>query len=455
MAKSHSRYVCQECGATSTKWLGYCAQCGNWNTYQEEIVTREVSGTPGNRKSGGKSTQKAKPIQEIPTEGYHRIPLVDEELSRVLGGGIIPGSLTLVAGQPGIGKSTLMLQTAIRERYRVLYVTGEESLQQVKMRAERLGMVNEECFLLAETNLDAITRQIEEVKPLLVIIDSVQTIFTDLLESAPGTVSQVRETSAILQQFAKQHNIAIGLIGHITKEGSIAGPKVLEHIVDAVLQFEGDPHYHYRILRCLKNRFGSIDEMGIYEMEASGLREVSNPSELFLSNDSAGLSGSAIAVVQEGRRAILLETQALVSTAVYGTAQRSATGFDTRRLHMLLAVLEKRSGFTFGNQDVFLNLAGGLKVNDPALDLAVVAALISSLQDIPNDAQSCFTGEVGLSGEIRAVSHIEQRIREADRLGLQHMYLPAQHRDSLKGMKAGLSLHFVTNIHDMVSEVFG
>ena len=455
MAKTITRFVCQNCGASSTKWMGFCSQCDSWNTYEEEVVKPgNAAASPRQKSALRASSKEVQTIQEVDPKEHSRLALTDPELSRVLGGGIIPGSVVLLAGQPGIGKSTLLLQVACQNPMRILYITGEESKEQVRMRADRIGIANSECYLHCETNLADITRAIEQVRPSIVILDSVQTVFTEELESAPGTISQIRECAAQLQQYAKTHHIAIFLIGHITKEGSIAGPKVLEHIVDVVLQFEGDPHYHYRILRCMKNRFGSTDEMGIYAMGAEGLSTVDNPSEIFLSHAGSGLSGSAVSVILEGQRALMMETQALVSHAVYGTAQRSATGFDTRRLHMLLAVLEKRSGFLFSQQDVFLNLAGGLKVADPALDLAVVAALVSSLQDIPIDAGACFAGEVGLSGEIRGISRVEQRIKEADRLGFSRLYLPEQHRESLETFKGNIRLVFIGSVHDLISEVF-
>lgn len=456
MAKTVTRYVCQNCGATTTKWLGYCSQCGSWNSYEEEVVRPSGAGKSTRRQIGQSPAESpVQPLHEVSSEDFQRFEVEDSEINRVLGGGIIPGSVTLLAGQPGIGKSTLMLQLACRNALKVLYVTGEESKEQVRMRADRIGIENEACYLNCETELGAILKTIEDLKPDLVILDSIQTAWTDMLESAPGTISQIRECASQLQQFSKAQQTAVFLIGHITKEGAIAGPKVLEHIVDVVLQFEGDPHYHYRIMRCLKNRFGSTDEMGIYEMGSEGLRPVENPSEIFLSHAGTGLSGSAISVILEGQRALMMETQALVSPAVYGTAQRSATGFDVRRMHMLLAVLEKRSGFMFSQHDVFLNLAGGLRVSDPGLDLAVVAALVSSLQDIAVDAKSCFTGEVGLSGEIRGIGRVEQRIREAGRLGFEQIYIPAQHMDSLKGFKGQISLHPVSTVHELISEVFG
>ncbi len=426
MAKAKTIFFCSNCGASSPKWMGKCHHCGEWNTYQEELIQKETAGEEKRRawsSNGQGEAPKATPLSAIQTGATRRMATPDAELNRVLGGGIVPGSLVLIGGQPGIGKSTLLLQVAVQIPGKVLYVSGEESEEQIKMRADRLPAGQSECFILTETNLTKMLQQAQEIQPRLLIVDSIQTMSTPHLDSAPGGISQVRECAAELLRFSKETGIPVFLIGHINKEGDIAGPKLLEHIVDCVLQFEGDRHNTYRILRTLKNRFGSTDEMGIYEMRSAGLREVSNPSELLLSQKDEDLSGSAVAATMEGMRPMLIETQALVSKSVYGTPQRSATGFDMRRLQMLLAVLEKRCGYYFSMNDVFLNLAGGIRVEDPAIDLAIVSALISSLLDVSIPSNVCFAGEVGLSGEIRAVSRVEQRIAEADRLGFEEIYI--------------------------------
>lgn len=420
MAKTKTVYICSHCGADSPKWLGKCPNCGEWNTYVEEVVAKEVPSAKRPAPSGLSERGQARPVllRDITAEKEDRLDLKDQELNRVLGGGLVKGSLVLIGGEPGIGKSTLVLQTILKlHDLKVLYVSGEESYRQLKMRADRLAPDSQNCLILCETNLEQIFVQAQNVQPDLLIIDSIQTIFTELVESSPGSVSQVRECSAAILKYAKESGVPVLLIGHINKEGSIAGPKVLEHIVDTVLQFEGDQHYMYRILRSIKNRFGSTAELGIYEMRQEGLREVSNPSELLLTQNHEGLSGVAIAAAIEGIRPFLIETQALVSSAVYGTPQRSATGFDIRRMNMLLAVLEKRAGFKLAQKDVFLNIAGGLRVNDPAIDLAVLAAVLSSSLDISIEPGVCMAGEVGLSGEIRPVNRIEQRIMEAEKLG--------------------------------------
>lgn len=459
MAKVKKIFVCSECGATAPKWMGKCPSCEQWNTYQEEVIFRDETPEhlrPSRSASTLKPTIGPKPVllSEIAPGQTRRIPAPDQELNRTLGGGIVTGSLVLIGGQPGIGKSTLLLQTALQLNAKVLYVSGEESEEQIKMRAERLGMTDTSCYILTETNTTRIVTLAEEFKPDLLVIDSIQTLFVPYIDSMPGSISQVRECAGELQRYAKTSNVAIFIIGHITKDGSIAGPKLLEHIVDTVLQFEGDQNYTYRILRTLKNRFGSSDEMGIYEMQAGGLREVSNPSELLLSQKEEELSGSAVAATIEGMRPMLIETQALVSKAVYGTPQRSATGFDLRRLSMLLAVLEKRGGLQMGIQDVFLNIAGGIRVDDPAIDLAIVAALISSLEDISVPSNLCFAGEVGLSGEIRAVNRIEQRIQEADRLGFQGMYLSRYNLKGLDTTRYGIRLYGVSRIEELYSALF-
>jgi DNA repair protein RadA/Sms len=435
MAKVRKVFACTSCGATSPKWMGKCTSCEEWNTYVEEIIVKESQTQAEKKQVWRKDDKKPKlkpvKIPDIIAGDTPRTVTPDNEFNRVLGGGIVAGSLVLIGGQPGIGKSTLMLQLALTMPINILYVSGEESQEQIKMRADRVGIQNENCYILTETNVSKILTHAQNLEPQLIVIDSIQTLASPHIESTPGSVSQIRECAGDLQRFAKETNIPIFIIGHITKEGSIAGPKLLEHIVDAVLQFEGDRHYTYRILRTIKNRFGSTSEMGIYEMQADGLREVSNPSELLLSQNDEDLSGSTVAAMLEGMRPMLIETQALVSTAVYGTPQRSATGFDLRRLNMLLAVLEKRCGFQFGANDVFLNIAGGIKVDDPAIDLSIVAALISSLEDVSVQGDICFAGEVGLSGEIRTVNRIDQRIQEAARLGFKQIFIS---KYNLKGL---------------------
>lgn len=419
MAKVKSAFFCQNCGYQTPKWLGKCPSCTEWNTFVEEVVEKNLSqvvafSTNTNR------TAKSQVLQEIEQSEQKRITLQDGELNRVLGDGLVLGSLILFGGEPGIGKSTLLLQLAILEKnLRVLYVSGEESDQQIKMRADRIGHQNDSCYILTETNLQNIFLQAEEVQPNLLVIDSIQTLYSNQIESSPGSISQVRECTAQLLRYAKLSDVPVFLIGHITKEGALAGPKVLEHMVDAVLQFEGDRNHFYRLLRTIKNRFGSTNELGIYEMQGSGLRQVENPSEILITNTDANLSGVAIASTLEGNRPLLIEVQALVSSAAYGTPQRSSTGFDSRRLNMLLAVLEKRCGFKLGMKDVFLNIAGGIKVDDPAIDLAVISAIMSSNADLPISAKIAFAAEVGLSGEIRPVNRIEQRISEAEKLGFE------------------------------------
>lgn len=432
MVKEKTVYICSNCGQESPKWIGKCPACGEWNTYVEQLVHKEPA---GRKLSNSFSNEHTRPvcIQEIETSEEPRIDMHDGELNRVLGGGLVPGSLVLLGGEPGIGKSTLIMQTALKlAGKRVLYVSGEESARQLKLRADRLSQQSQsECLILCETSLEQILTHIKNTRPDLVIIDSIQTISTENVDSSPGSITQVRECSTSILRFAKESHIPVILIGHINKEGIIAGPKVLEHIVDTVLQFEGDQQYMYRILRSIKNRFGSTAELGIYEMRQDGLRQVNNPSELLLSQDHEGMSGISIASAIEGMRPFLIETQALVSSAVYGTPQRSATGFDTRRMNMLLAVLEKRVGFKLAQKDVFLNIAGGLRVNDPAIDLAVISAVLSSNMDIAIDKGICMAGEVGLSGEIRSVNRIEQRIREAEKLGFDRFILP---KHNLQGL---------------------
>lgn len=455
MAKEKSVYVCSSCGQDSPKWVGKCPACGEWNTYVEEIVRKE-SGSK--RVSSGIEKAKVKPVtlHEIESGEEPRINMHDEELNRVLGGGLVPGSLVLIGGEPGIGKSTLVLQTILRmQGKRILYVSGEESARQLKLRADRLSQTPSDCLIICETSLEQIYTHIKNVRPELVIIDSIQTISTETLESSPGSVGQVRECSASILRFAKETHTPVLLIGHINKEGSIAGPKVLEHIVDTVLQFEGDQHHMYRILRSIKNRFGSTAELGIYEMRQDGLRQVSNPSELLLSQDHEGMSGIAIASAIEGVRPFLIETQALVSSAVYGNPQRSATGFDIRRMNMLLAVLEKRVGFKLGQKDVFLNIAGGLKVNDPAIDLAVISAILSSNMDSEIESGVCMAGEVGLSGEIRPINRIEQRIGEAEKLGFKQFILPKYNMQGLNTKKIKIELIPVRKVEEAFRALFG
>jgi DNA repair protein RadA/Sms len=435
MAKSKIAYFCQSCGFESPKWLGKCPSCQQWNTFVEEIIEKVNVAVP-TWKSNSTTTQRAnKPVQvsEITFDEEQRMLTPDKEFNRVLGGGIVAGSLVLIGGEPGIGKSTLMLQLALNmPNLKVLYVSGEESERQIKMRAERLTVpqppkggdaTGAGCYILTETSTQNIFKQIEQLDPDLVVIDSIQTLHSAHIESTPGSVSQVRECTAELLRFAKESSTPVFLIGHITKDGMIAGPKILEHMVDTVLQFEGDRHHVYRILRAVKNRFGSASELGIYEMLGEGLREVSNPSEILLSQRDEPLSGITISATLEGMRPMLIETQALVSTSAYGTPQRTATGFDTKRMSMLLAVLEKRCGFKLGAKDVFLNITGGIRVEDPAIDLGLAAAIISSHEDIPIAFKTCFAGEIGLSGEIRAVNRIEQRIAEAHKLGFEQIFI--------------------------------
>lgn len=458
MAKTKTVYVCSNCGADSPKWLGKCPNCGEWNTYVEEVVAKETPAAKRPVPSGLSERGQARPVllRDITAEKEDRLDMKDQELNRVLGGGLVKGSLVLIGGEPGIGKSTLVLQTILKlHDLKVLYVSGEESYRQLKMRADRLAPESQNCLILCETNLEQIFVQAQNIQPDLLIIDSIQTIFTELVESSPGSVSQVRECSAAILKYAKESGVPVLLIGHINKEGSIAGPKVLEHIVDTVLQFEGDQHYMYRILRSIKNRFGSTAELGIYEMRQEGLREVSNPSELLLTQNHEGLSGVAIAAAIEGIRPFLIETQALVSSAVYGTPQRSATGFDIRRMNMLLAVLEKRAGFKLAQKDVFLNIAGGLRVNDPAIDLAVLAAVLSSSLDISIEPGACMAGEVGLSGEIRPVNRIEQRIMEAEKLGFSRILIPYNNLKGFDVSRCRIQIVQVRKVEEAFRQLFG
>jgi DNA repair protein RadA/Sms len=451
MAKSKTAYFCQECGFESPKWVGNCPSCKSWNTFVEEPVIKKSSSTYA---EAGKQNKPVK-INEIPIEDTSRTDLRSEELNRVLGGGLVPGSLVLIGGEPGIGKSTLVLQLSLRLKGRkVLYVSGEESYSQIKLRADRLGVKNEECLLLCETQMENILTQARHLQPEFVVIDSIQTITSQNVDSSPGSVSQVRECTSEILKFAKSINIPFLIIGHINKEGSIAGPKILEHMVDTVLQFEGDQNHVYRILRSIKNRFGSTSEIGIFEMQHSGLREVNNPSELLLTKRSETLSGIAVAATIEGNRPILIEVQSLVSTAVYGTPQRSAIGFDTRRLNMLLAVLEKRMGFKLSHKDAFLNLAGGVKVNDPAIDLCVLAAILSSDLNIPIDNETCFAGEVGLTGEIRPVGRIDQRIGEAQKLGFKRIFVSSFNKPGLELSKYKIEIVFESRVEYVFRKLF-
>jgi len=471
MAKAKTAYVCDNCGYDSPKWVGRCPSCGQWNSFKEINVSPVASPSKGSAAvvSAGLNRQQSKPqrLSEINATEEERYDTHDAELNRVLGGGIVPGSLILLGGEPGIGKSTLLLQTVLRmSDRRILYVSGEESERQIKLRADRLGtsaltsntgaQTGEEPLLFCETRLEVILEQVKAVQPDLLIVDSVQTMQTESVESSPGSVTQIRECATALLKYAKDNNVPVLLIGHITKEGSIAGPKVLEHIVDCVLQFEGDRHYFYRILRSIKNRFGSTAELGIYEMNQSGLRPVDNPSELLLTQGGEPLSGIAICAALEGVRPFLIETQALVSTAAYGTPQRSATGFDLRRLNMLLAVLEKRVGFKLGAKDVFLNIAGGIRVTDPAIDLSVIAAVLSSNVDTPIDRSVAMAGECGLSGEIRPVTRIDRRIAEAQKLGFTRFLLPEQNMKSIDRKQfSGIELVPVSRVEAALRELFG
>lgn len=436
--KVKSVYVCQNCGNEAPKWVGKCPVCGEWNTYVEEVVRKESPSVARSTAGYLPESVKSKPVLIGQVQGGDepRIDTGSEEFNRVLGGGLVPGSLTLIGGEPGIGKSTLVLQIVLNLKgKRTLYASGEESVKQLRLRADRLHFEEPDCYIVSETSLEQIFVHVKNVQPDVLIVDSIQTICTETVESSPGSVAQVRECAAAILKFAKESGVPVLLVGHINKEGNIAGPKVLEHIVDTVLQFEGDQHYMYRILRSIKNRFGSTAELGIFEMRQDGLREVSNPSEMLLSQNHAGLSGTAIGAAIEGIRPFLIEVQALVSTAAYGTPQRSTTGFDIRRLNMLLAVLEKRVGFKLAQKDVYLNIAGGLKVNDPAIDLAIITAILSSNMDIVVDSQVCLAGEIGLSGEIRPINRIEQRISEAEKLGFKKIVIPEFKSISLKNPK--------------------
>jgi DNA repair protein RadA/Sms len=453
MARTKTIFTCSNCGAQSPKWLGRCPSCGGWNTFVEEVIVKKKS--PGESHSK-ESSNHPLTLEQINGEKFSgRISFGINEFDRVLGGGIVPGSIVLLGGEPGIGKSTLALQVALNLKERqVLYVSGEESLRQIKLRADRLGVQKSNTLFLCETSLELIINRAESIKPDLLVVDSVQTVSTELVESSPGSVSQVRECASALIDFAKNSGTAVILIGHINKEGTLAGPKVLEHMVDTVLQFEGDSNYMYRILRANKNRFGSTNELGIFEMRSEGLKEIENPSEQLLPSGNNVVSGTAVASAIQGIRPFLIEIQALVSTAAYGTPQRSSTGFDLRRLNMLLAVLEKRAGFRLLAKDVFINIAGGLKINDPATDLAVICAILSSNIDISTHHKTCFTGEVGLTGEIRAVSRIEQRISEASRLGFKKIIIPGLNK-GFDISKFNIKIDKVDRVEEVVKLIFG
>lgn len=452
--KVKTAFFCQSCGAQYPKWVGKCSSCNEWNTIVEEVISKphpnEVKGSFNIKKNN-----KPLPVDNIELAEIPRIKLPGTELNRVLGGGLVPGSLILFGGDPGIGKSTLMLQMSLRLKgKKILYVSGEESGQQLKMRADRIGNKNPDCFVLTETSTQNIFHHINEIQPNVLVIDSIQTLHTATIDSSPGSISQVRECTAELMRYAKESNTPVFLVGHITKDGTIAGPKILEHMVDVVLQFEGDRNHIYRLLRSVKNRFGSTNELGIYEMHGAGLREVDNPSEILLSNSDENFSGAAVAATMEGNRPLLVEIQALVSSAAYGTPQRSSTGFDTKRLNMLLAVLEKRCGFKLGAKDVFINVAGGLKIDDPAVDLAVVSAVLSSGENMAIPSLYCFAAEVGLSGEIRPISRVEQRITEAEKLGFEKIFVSKYNQKGLDISQHKIEIVFVNKIEAIFSKLF-
>jgi len=450
VSKQKTLFVCNNCGAESPKWVGRCSSCNQWNTFTEETVSvKSIS-----QKSSTFTKSKPIKIEEIPAHKMSRIPSLNNEFDRVLGGGIVPGSLILLGGEPGIGKSTLLLQVALGLNRKVLYVSGEESEQQIKLRAERLKIANQDCLIYSETNIDEIITNVVNIKPELVIIDSIQTVQNLSVEAIPGSISQIRECAFQLLKFSKESHIPFVLVGHINKEGSLAGPKILEHMVDVVLQFEGDLNYVFRIVRSIKNRFGSTSELGIYEMQESGLKEINNASEYLISKADENLSGVSISATAEGIRPLLIEVQALVSTAAYGTPQRTSNGFDTKKLNMLLAVLEKRAGFKLLQKDVFLNIAGGIKVSDPAIDLSVIISIISSNFDIPVEASVCFTGEVGLTGEIRPVQKIEKRIIEAEKIGFKKIYIPLQNLSSVNTKKRSIEVIAVSRIENVLQQVF-
>jgi DNA repair protein RadA/Sms len=452
MAKVKTTFFCQNCGTQYAKWQGQCTSCKQWNTIVEEVIQKEVKADWKPKEKGRSRVAKPTLVHEISATTEKRLPTSDQELDRVLGGGIVPGSLILLGGEPGIGKSTLLLQISLKLPYKTLYVSGEESQKQIKMRAERISQKNSNCFVLTETKTQNIFKQIAEVEPDIVVIDSIQTLHSDYIESSAGSISQIRECTTELIKFAKESGIPVFLIGHITKDGNIAGPKILEHMVDTVLQFEGDRNHVYRILRSLKNRFGSTSELGIYEMLSDGLREVSNPSEILISKNADELSGTAIAATLEGARPLMIEIQALVSSAVYGTPQRSTTGYNAKRLNMLLAVLEKRAGFKLAAKDVFLNITGGISIDDTAIDLAVIAAILSSNEDEEISKTNCFAAEIGLAGEIRPVNRIDQRILEAEKLGFTTFFASKHNKISLKNTKIKIVL--ISKIEDLVAHLF-
>lgn len=457
MSKVKTAYFCSNCGYESAKWLGKCPSCNTWNTFAEEVISKGIEKNDNGWKdyNTDKRTSKTILLNKVSATEEDRILTADTELNRVLGGGIVPGSIILVAGEPGIGKSTLFLQTGLHlQGVSTLYISGEESEQQIKMRADRLKASNKDFYLLTETETSVLFQEIKKLRPQLVIIDSIQTLQSNFIESSPGSVSQIRECAAEFQRFAKETNTPVFLIGHITKDGSIAGPKILEHMVDTVLQFEGDRHYAYRILRTVKNRFGSNAELGIYEMTGDGMRSVTNPSEILITQKEDQLSGSAIAATLEGMRPLLIEVQALVTQSVYGTPQRTVSGFDLRRLQLLLAVLEKRGGFHFGVKDVFVNIAGGLKVEDPSIDLSVICALLSSFEDVPLPQKVCFAGEVGLNGEIRAVNRIEQRIAEAEKLGFEKIIVSKYNKKGFDKQKTGIQVILVGEVQEVYKLLF-
>ena len=452
MVKIKSTFFCQNCGAQSSKWIGKCQSCNEWNTYVEEVIQKN---DPVKSLISGESIKRSSPnkMSEIKPKNNNRYIFSDKEFNRVLGGGLMPGSVVLIGGEPGIGKSTLLLNLALKSNFKILYVSGEESDDQIKSRADRIGGAMEQSYLLQETNVQQIIHHANDLSPEIIVLDSIQTLHTDHIESSPGSVSQIRECTSQIVQYAKTHNIPILLIGHINKEGSIAGPKILEHMVDTVLQFEGDRHYMYRIVRCIKNRFGSTNELGIYEMTSSGLKEVDNPSKVLINNHQELLSGVTVAATMEGLRPLLIEIQALTSTAAYGTPQRSSTGFDLRRLNMLLAVLEKRCGFKIGKKDVFLNITGGLKIDDPAIDLAVICSILSSNFDLNIDSKTCFSGEIGLSGEIRPVSRVDQRINEAEKMGYTTMYI-SKYTQDLENLSKKIKIIKVGKVPEIVQSLF-
>lgn len=455
MAKVKTSFFCQSCGTESAKWVGKCGSCGEWNTYVEEIVEKSSSAVAPFSAKSNQRAAKASKINEIEQKAEQRIHLKDKELNRVLGGGLVPGSIILFGGEPGIGKSTLLLQLSVQEiGKKILYVSGEESEQQISMRAERIGKANSDCYILTETSMQNIFAQVQAIQPDILIVDSIQTMHSALIESSPGSISQIKECTSELLRYAKESNTPVFLIGHITKEGSLAGPKVLEHMVDTVLLFEGDRNHIYRLVRSMKNRFGSTNELGIYEMNSAGLREVENPSEILISNNEEQLSGISIASTLEGIRPMLVEVQALVSTAAYGTPQRSSTGFDLRRLNMLLAVLEKRCGFKLGAKDVFLNIAGGIKVNDPAIDLAIVCAIMSSNANITIPPKIAFAAEVSLTGEVRPANRMDQRIFEAQKMGFTQIIV-SKFNKGLSQKDFSIEIVKVGKIEDAIRAIFG